>query len=157
MHSYSLLNSLKMGKNIYVIVKEDSSFQTLNIIPCYKTLSTISFYNISRSPYMSLFHLKRENENIENAYLNNWLFYASFSPLWQERIAFYGGKINNEKKCILFEDDDLEEEFYNKYNLEPDEQTKEIQNKSISKIVYDNNKLSAFIQRFGVNGLIKKN
>ena len=146
-----------MGKNIYVIVKEDSSFQTLNIIPCYKTLSTISFYNISRSPYMSLFHLKRENENIENAYLNNWLFYASFSPLWQERIEFYGGKINNEKKCILFEDDDLEEEFYNKYNLEPDEQSKEIQNKSISTIVYDNNKLSTFIQRFGVNGLIKKN
>jgi len=157
MHSYSFIQNKKMGKNIYVIVKEDVSYQTLNVKPSYKTLTSVGLYNINRSAFICLFHLKREKENIENAYLNDWLFYASFCPLWSQRMAFYGGKRNKEKKCILFEEEDLEEEFYNHYNLEPEEQSKEIQNKSISKIRYDCNNWSTFIETFGQNGLIKKN
>jgi len=156
MHSYSLSNSLKMGKNIYVIVKEDDSYQTLMATPTYKTLSTLSLLNINRSSFLCLFPLKREKEDIVNAYLNHWLFYASFCPLWELRIEYYGGKRNIEKKCITFEEEDLEEEFYNAYNLEPDEQPKEIQQKSIAQIVFDEEyNWPTFLKTFGANGLIK--
>jgi len=58
-------------------------------------------------------------------FMDNWLFYAKDCPLWKKRLLNYKYKIYNSK--IDFEDEDEEEDFWNKYNLEPDEQPKEIQ------------------------------
>ena len=56
----------------------------------------------------------------------NWLYEASFSPIWQTRIKKYGGSICHESKTITFEDDN-EEQFYNWHNFEPDEQPLSVQ------------------------------
>ena len=58
-------------------------------------------------------------------FMDNWLFYAKDCPLWKKRLLNCKYKIYNSK--IDFEDEDEEEDFWNKYNLEPDEQPKEIQ------------------------------
>ena len=57
----------------------------------------------------------------------NWLYYSSFSPIWKQRIEAFSGKVNSNTKKIIFENEDEEEKFHNLYNLEPDEQPKEIQ------------------------------
>ena len=65
----------------------------------------------------------------QQCYYDDWLYYASFSPLWKNRIEAYDGLIDHKNQKVDF--DDLEiykndntrfEEFYNHYNLEPDEQ-----------------------------------
>jgi hypothetical protein len=65
---------------------------------------------------------------------DNWLFYADISPIWEKRISKYSGKMNKHKKIIEFSNNDQEEQFYNWYNLEPDEQPIHIQNKWFGRI-----------------------
>ena len=55
----------------------------------------------------------------------NWLLWASGSPIWRTRIKKYGGKITD--TAVIFPDELSEEEFLNWYNMEPDEQPIEIQ------------------------------
>jgi hypothetical protein len=160
LHYYSLENNLKMGKNIYVITlkEEIDIFKNVLYEPCYQTLPNIKLFNINNSRYLHLFDLKREKEDIHNAYWYHWLYHASFCPLWLFRIEKYHGKVNDHNKKIDFEDIDFEDEFYEEFNLEPDEQPKEIQEKSIQKIEYDE-KLNwdTFYHTFGKNSLIKCN
>lgn len=76
-------------------------------------------------------HTDTSVQDICAAYRFHWLYYASFVPLWEARIVEYGGA-RNETDCIIeFDDADKEEEFYDKYNYEPDEQSQDVQRKSI--------------------------
>jgi len=76
-------------------------------------------------------HTDTSIQDICAAYRFHWLYYASFVPLWEARIVEYGG-VRNETDCIIeFDDADKEEEFYEKYNYEPDEQSLDVQRKSI--------------------------
>lgn len=102
----------------------------------YKILKNANLFSINEFGMLHLFKLKRDKYNLRECYLNNWLFHASFSPLWKQRIEQFGGVIDTELKTITFDDDNLEA-FYDLYGLEPDEHPKEIQDKSISNI--DNN------------------
>ena len=157
-HLLSLTSNLKMGKNLYVVAssEEVEKYKTICFKPCYKTLSKVSLFNINNSNYLYLFDLKRDKKDIVDAYWNNWLYHASFSPLWIQRIQKYGGIVNENEKKIDFEDIDLEEAFYEEFNLEPDEQPKEIQEKSIQKIELNvNYTWDTFYEKFGKNGLIK--
>ena len=146
---YSILSSFKMGKNIYTVVEDDDveNYETVcvnlhchkdkphtKILPAYKILPNACQYFIDNLNCLSLFHLKRDKCDIVDAYLNNWLYYASFSPIWKERILKYNGKINHESKSVEFYDDDTYELFCENFNYEPDEQKKDVQNKSIQKI-----------------------
>jgi len=145
---YSILSSLKMGKNIYAVVDDDEieNYETVCVnldcyqdnqyrkrFPAYKILTKACLYFIDNLNSLSLFHLKRDNADIVDAYLNNWMYYASFSPVWKERILKYNGKINHDSKSVVF-DDDKYEQFCENYNYEPDEQRKDVQNKSIQNI-----------------------
>lgn len=58
---------------------------------------------------------------------NNWLKYVLETPLWQERIEKFNGSYDSERKIINFTSIEDEEEFHNYYDLEPDEQSKYIQ------------------------------
>jgi hypothetical protein len=152
LHYFAILKNRQLGKNIYVHVepedviiyetihvelKKDEQFGT-PILPAYKILSLATFYYIDKYNYLSLFHLKRDKTNIRNMYYNNWLYCASFSPLWKERIIKHNGHIDETNKKVLFSEkensDDNEQEFYNEYGYEPDEQKIEIQNKTIQEI-----------------------
>ena len=122
-----------MGKSVFIIIDEDDiiEYHTINIQPAYKTLPIACIYKIDSDNWLNLFDLKRKTQFIEEAYLEHWLYYASFSPIWKERIETYGGIKNCENKTVSFCNSELEEEFYKLYGYEPDEQTKETQEKSI--------------------------
>ena len=171
-HYFSILKKVKLGKKIYVHVDEEDiiMYETIDAIPednkflSYKILSTACIYNIDSKNYLSLFHLKRDKYNIELAYLNNWLYYASFSPLWKNRILKYNGIINNKERKIIFLDENDEEQFYNEFGYEPDEQKKETQQKSIQiikkertwKSFYNDYKNNFIIDNSLINNAIKE-
>jgi hypothetical protein len=133
---YSILSNLQMGKNVYIVCENEDidSYRTIEEEPSYTILHQACKFNIDSKHYLSLFHLKRDKYEIRQSYLNNWLYFAAFSPIWYSRIQKYRGVINHERKIITFADDDDLEIFSNKYNYEPDEQKKEIQDRSIQNI-----------------------
>lgn len=53
--------------------------------------------------------------------LNKWIYHASFSPMWFDRIRSCKGYADYENQEVKFVSEDCEEEFHSKYNLEPDE------------------------------------
>ena len=69
----------------------------------------------------------KEQLNIQNYY--DWLFYASGSPLWRTRIKKYNGFIDFDNRKIEFDYDDDLEDFYDFYDMEPDEQPREVLSK----------------------------
>jgi hypothetical protein len=138
---YGLKIGKKMGKNLYIcvnklelIIYETIQVDLVNNFPAYKILPIATILAIEPDVCKSLFHLKREKENIRDAYLHHWLYYASKTPLWRKRIQDFKGVVCYEEKKVIFkedEDDELLQAFYDNYGYEPDEQKKEVQNKCI--------------------------
>ena len=142
---YNQIQNIKMGKNIILNLNIDEiatlkKYETIvstKELPAYKILSRAYSYQIDSNNYLSLLGVKREQSDIINIYYYNWLYYASFSPIWSERIQKYGGKLNHERQTVEFQedpDDDLMQEFYGQFGYEPDEQTRETQEKSIQPL-----------------------
>ena len=116
----------------------------------WQILSRECKYGIDEYNCLGLFELERNTisrEELLNRYHHQWLYYASFSLLWKNRIEKYNGTINHETKQVIFSEevegegeggvevgDSDFEKFYNLFNLEPDEQKIEVQNKSIGII-----------------------
>ena len=166
----SLLKKLNMGKNLYVHVdpEEVIMYETIHadlkfkegthqyILSARKILPIASIYHIDHDNYLSLFKLKRDinNNNIVEAYYYNWIYHASFSPIWKNRIKNYGGEIDVINKKVSFDNEDNEELFYEKFGYEPDEQKKNVQEKMIPKINVKRNWLS-FYNEHKNNGIIE--
>lgn len=152
--SHNKFNQKK--KNIYITIDSNDIIHYKTVIssmcnnindrslPPYKILSKVCLYKIDTFNCLSLFHLKREN-NMKYTLFDNWLYYASFSPLWKKRIDKYRGIVDHETRQILFIDDDLEEDFFNKYNMELDEQTKIIQDSILSTICKNQSFLNLYL------------
>ena len=95
------------------------------------------------------FPLERFNFESPNKILwDYWEYYAYKCPIWEQRFNKYKIKVNNKKELIDFENDDDLEEFYEEYGYEPDEQSKEVQEKSIKKI-------EKLVLKKWINGLFK--
>jgi hypothetical protein len=62
-------------------------------------------------------------EELYNQLWYKWEYFCKDCPLWNERFTEYKATFNDENQKIIFPNDDLLEEFYEKYNLEPDEQS----------------------------------
>lgn len=123
----------------------------------YKVLETHCKYGVNDSGVLSAFQLERpkEHKKAQELWRSNWLYYACRSPVWLERVESYHGELDNEKKCVLFENEDQEEAFYNQFNLEPDEQKRETQEKVIPELNVEM-KPSDFYQKFkGDKGIYK--
>lgn len=137
-HYFSVLHKKKMGRNLYIHVepKECIIYETINsnLTKPYKILPLARICCIDSGNYLSLFNLKRDKTDMTTAYRENWLYHASFSPLWNEKINDYNGEIFIDKKTVIFNDDEDEEKFREKYDYEPDEQNKDVQDKSIQEI-----------------------
>lgn len=140
MSLFAISSNIIQGKNFYIKVEPSQvvmyeNFENENI-KLYKLLKTVCLFGVNENKFLSLFKLHRNKINdIRDIYHNHWLYYAAFSPIWKKRIADFSGKIDYEKKQVLFENEDSEEEFYNKYNYEPDEQSNELKNKTIPEII----------------------
>ena len=121
----------------------------------WQKLPHIQKYDIDKYNYLCLFSKDRLcREELLDRYRNHWLYYASFSLLWKERIEKYKGIIDSEKRNVIFPLDELCEEFYTLYGLEPDEQSVVVQNKSIPVLKYDDAIWSTFCKEFTSNSLI---
>ena len=151
----------KKTKSFYVQVKpqEIACYHLNNFvhnINPYQVLKNACKFPINNYAHFSLFNFQRNNlthNQLKEEYHNNWLFYASFSPIWSKRLHYYGANVNLINKKVEFQKEDLEEEFYNNYNYEPDEQSLEVKNKTIpeSEFININNNLFTFIQNTNEN------
>ncbi len=148
----------KMGKNLYVHVEPEEVvlYETIssgaNLVP-RKILPLAKMYAIDSYNYLSLFDLKRETQDIKTAYYYDWLYYASYSPLWRTRILKHNGVIDQKNRKVEFDDDDIDE-FYDNYGYEPDEQSTEVENKTIQDIIKERNWLS-FYKEHNINGVVE--
>lgn len=70
---------------------------------------------------------KSEETKLLQIFRSKWIFYASRSPIWKNRILEYDGKIDGRKKTVDFKNDDDLEGFHDKYDYETDEQPLYIQ------------------------------
>ena len=139
MSLFSKKHQLKKGKSIYINVEPEDiiPYETIigsNELPHYRVLEKVYICGIDDLKHLSLFKLKRHKYNLKERYWDKWLYYASFSPLWSQRIKQHNGTIDMANQKVIFLDDDLMEEFYGLYGLEPDEQKQCVQNKSVMNI-----------------------
>jgi hypothetical protein len=151
----SKLKKLKMGKNMYIQVEDTDvePYATLRLKQPRKILSTVGLLDIDEQRCIGgLFQLTRDTADIVTAYRDDWLYAASFSPLWKARITGNNGTINEEAKEVTFADDESLEQFYEKYGLEPDEQRLEVQQKSTGVL----SKGVTWSKFYSKNGLVKE-
>lgn len=141
-----------LEKNAYINMKpkevekynEDYSKKDIKL---YKVLQHARKYAVNKT-YNKLFETYRP-EKPEEVYFDNWLYHASISPVWEERIAEYGGKVDEENNKIVFRNEDLEEEFYEKWNYEPDEQSLETHQKAMGNPDEKQKDLEWFCLQYG--------
>ena len=139
---FSKKAELKKGKSIYINVEPEDiiPYETIcgsKELKHYKILEKATICGIDELKHLSLFKLKRSNYNLQEKYWYNWEYHASFSPLWSQRITKFGGFIDYTKQKVIFKeepDDELMQQFYGLYGLEPDEQLLSVQQKNIQKI-----------------------
>ena len=133
-------------KTLIIRLKEEDMVQFIDkpiTDPSWKYLKTACHFAL-RTETNRLF--KGSLENIRYNFHNHWLFYASYSPVWMDRIKKFHGWVDEDSIKVFFENEDFEEEFYNKWGLEPDEQSSEIQN----RILGDN------VEQMGVKDFCEK-
>lgn len=157
---FSRKAELKKGRSIYINVESEDIVLYESIVGSDK----IKHYNILEKAYMcgiddlnhlSLFKLTRNKYNIQEEYWYRWEYHASFSPIWSKRIRKFGGYPDYTKQKVIFKeepDDNLMQEFYSLYGLEPDEQRLDVQNKSIQSIEKIHN-WNWFNDKYQKNGL----
>jgi len=147
------------GKNFYMLVEHEDIIQYETIessenLESYRILRNGCICGIDDHKYLNLFKLERHTvTNLSDIYNERWLYHASFSPTWFDRIKLYKGYVDYEHKEVKFISEDWEEDFYSRYGYEPDEQPLNIKNKSILNINYDNT-WKKFYEMYKNNGLI---
>jgi hypothetical protein len=109
------------------------------IDPLYKTLPAKRLFRISED--IGCFRLDRYKlpwqRGPRDAYAllrRHWEFFAYFTPIWKKRLDAHGAKFNPCKAEVFFPNDDLLEEFGEKWNYEPDEQSLPVQEMSVRDI-----------------------
>ena len=157
-HYFTVTINKKLGKNLYVHVEPEEVVLYETISSCAdlvprKILRLAKIYAIDSNNYLSLFDLKREKQDIKTAYYYDWLYYASHSPLWKSRILKHNGVIDAKNKKVEFDDDDIDE-FYDNYGYEPDEQSTEVENKTIQDIRSERN-WQTFYKEHNINGVVE--
>jgi hypothetical protein len=172
MQLFSKKHNLKKGKSVYVTVEPEQveKYKTIYVsdtLKHYRILEKACKCSIDSLKHLSLFKLNINKYNYNKNDLktnslsdfskhlfSNWEYYASFSPLWNQRINYFNGIIDHNIKRVIFEDDDLMEEFYRSYGYEPDEQSKTVQDKSIMTIEKVHN-WKWFHDKYKNNGLFE--
>lgn len=132
--------NVKMGKNVIIIIdpEEVVMYETIGSeLQCWKVLKSACLCKITDRKYMSLFSFQHRNPLFKDKMHYKWHYWASYSPLWRERIEKYNGLIDHANQEIIFPNDDTIEDYYNHFNLEPDEQPKETQDHFMGEFLLD--------------------
>ena len=107
-----MIKDNRVGEKVWRILKEKRKYYISDTIGC--------------------FELDRREKDHINSYLYEWEYHANFSPVWKKRIENYKGYFEN--KELIFPNDELQENFYEKYGYEPDEQNIDTHMKSLREM-----------------------
>jgi hypothetical protein len=69
---------------------------------------------------------------MRRAFGQHWEYYAHRAPLWERRIAAHRGAPDDETQQILWDDDELQEQFYEAYGYDTDEAGVEVVRRCIA-------------------------
>jgi hypothetical protein len=61
------------------------------------------------------------HQDFVETFRRNWLYYASFSSIWHDRISQHNGVVDYDEETVTFADDHDEEAFRSAWDYEPDE------------------------------------
>jgi hypothetical protein len=126
-----------------VNVEPYATIESSDTLPARFVLQKVMPYSTKKNAMrlFSCIHLPETDgawRRLLEEHRDNWLYYASFAPIWQERIQIFGGIIDHEKKTVFFSEEDMDEDgdtpyeqFYLRYGYELDEQTSKIQSARI--------------------------
>ena len=158
---FSLKDKLVKGKNFYITISPEEivQYETIDAtdeLRAYRILKTACICGIDDLKHLSLFKLERDklNKSLIDLYNDKWLYQASFSPLWFDRIKSHRGYVDYINQKVEFVDDELQQSFYTKYGYEADEQPINIKEKSIMAIEKVNN-WTSFYNTYNQNNLFK--
>ena len=147
----------KINKYIRVVPHDIIIYDTITVddgILPYRILQHACICGINDLKYLSLFHLERyTTKKIDEIYNRDWLYHASFSPVWKKRIQLYKGYIDYTNKSVEFINDDYLDAFYESFGYEPDEQPVWVKNRTIVDIdnIYN---LNDFERIHGINNRV---
>ena len=174
MYYFQLDNTKQIGKNLFAEIDDDLNIYKTQlvdltprgvnnecprcpILPARKILELTRKGCIDEEGYLSLFDLKRDHNDIKEAFHFNWEYYASLSPIWAKRISSHNGIINHINKTVKFDEEGEDHDsFYDNFGYEPDEQQLLVQNMSIGR----SNKTKSWVdfhKEFNKNRIIKTN
>ena len=121
----------KMGKALFVTPSNIPQHQiSTHTHPVDKTLqikTTISMSDeLSFCPYDTPIQdgsecIEAVSENMLRAFRQHWEYYAYRTPLWKDRIDAHCGTPDHDSKRIIWNDEDLLEQFYQSYGYDTDE------------------------------------
>jgi hypothetical protein len=158
---FSLKDKLVKGKNFYITISPEEivQYETIdanNDLRAYRILQTACICGIDDLKHLSLFKLERDklNKSLTDLYNDKWLYQASFSPMWFDRIKSHRGYVDYTKQTVEFVDEDQQQSFFAKYGYEPDEQPTNVKEKSIMAIEKVNN-WTSFYNTYNQNNLFK--
>jgi len=87
-------------------------------------------------------------------YFDKWLYYASHSPIWRNRIAHFDGTIHHETQEVTFDDEEQEEAFMQRFDYEPDELPYEIQERIVLTKPYTPVPWTEFYEKYGKESIL---
>jgi hypothetical protein len=130
-------------KNVYLSISKKElmlySEYKSSISPVYKTLSNKMHYPINYR--VSKFNLNRDNieyNELKNLFWYHWQVLCYNTPCWKKRFEEHNIKLiqKSNKVYLQYPNDNVFEEFWEKYDYEFDEQSKETQNKALRQLEF---------------------
>lgn len=91
------------------------------------------------SPYLNIKIMEKYLKNIYSRemltkiFRNYWEYYSYNTPVWKERIQKSEGILDHKNKKVIFEEEVLQDLFYNNFGYEPDEENIAVFNYCIGK------------------------
>lgn len=82
-------------------------------------------------PFSVPFSVPLSRDTLLSKYFYHWEYYAFLTPVWRKRIEKHGGIVVHETQRVVFLNDELEDLFYENYGYEPDEQPREITERTV--------------------------
>lgn len=150
----SKINEHKVFDTTRIPLCEIHKFRTLKLT---KNMRNWTFLNTVACKYkirrIMCDDLSIDYPTVGKINFDNWLYYASYTPIWKKRILKYGGIIDIDTHTVIIED----ENFLHNYDYEPDEQSTELKEMLWTNDIkyYVNLSTAAFCDKYGDDNLYK--
>ena len=126
-----MVGNLAMPETSRFIIDYDEQ-----IINKYKTIlpnnTTIKHWNVLQHACKYTSRVTEGLEIYNIVFGSDWLYYASATPIWSDRIKKYNGIVDHTKKTVIFPEDPTDhmmQAFYSRYGYELDEQPMQVKHK----------------------------